>query len=112
MGVDYDPVLMVGKEFDSPEEAAEFLREHGIDLPDENSAEMEDGLGEYLYGNDLHGLEWQRYNAYSSWDGGWLGWSPSVEEIDKFSNQVNEFRQRWKDLFGEESSLIHAVKIW
>lgn len=112
MGVDYDPVLMVGKEFDSPEEAAAFMREHGIELPGEDSDEMADGLAEWLGGNDVFGLEWERYNYYSSWDGGCLGWSPSVRDIEKFPDQVREFQKEWKDIFGEESSLIHTVKVW
>jgi hypothetical protein len=48
MGVDYTAVLMVGKQFDNEDEAREFLLKHGVELPDEDSQEMEDGLGEYL----------------------------------------------------------------
>jgi hypothetical protein len=112
MGVDYTAVLMVGKEFDSAAEAANFLRSKGIELPDEDSEEMEDGLEECLGGEDAHGLEWERLNYYSPWDGGCLGWSPNVREVDKFADQIKDMRAKWQELFGEEAGLILTVKVW
>jgi hypothetical protein len=32
--------------------------------------------------------------------------------VDKFADAVNDMRQKWRDLFGEEPDLIHSVKVW
>jgi hypothetical protein len=112
MGVDYTAVLMVGKQFDNEDEAREFLLKHGVELPDEDSQEMEDGLGEYLNSEDFHGLEWERLDYYTSWDGGVLGWTPSVRQIDTFADEVRQMRERWAGLFGGAApDLVHTVKV-
>jgi hypothetical protein len=112
MGVDYTAVLIVGKEFDSAEEAADFLRSHGIDVPDAESDEMQDGFEEWIAGTDRHGLQWERFNHYSSWDGGSLGWNPNVRNIEGFAEEVKGMQARWQDLFKETPEIIHAVKVW
>lgn len=112
MGVDYTAVLMVGRDFDSAEEAADFLRRHGVEIPGNDSEEMEAGLSEYLYSTNLmNGLDFERLNYYSSWDGDVLGWHVSTSEPEKFLSAVSEAIGRWKTLFNEESYIIHTVKV-
>jgi len=111
MGVDYTAVLMVGQEFDSYSEAEEFLREHGIDLPPEDSEEMAEGLGEYLYSFDVFGLKCERLDYYSSWDGCVLGWKPNVHDPANFCAQVVEMQTKWAQLFDEMPDIVHTVQV-
>lgn len=112
MGVDYTAVLMVGKEFESPGEAADFMRSHGLDVPGDDDEAMEDGLAEFLYSGSIEGLNFKLLNYYSSWDGGILGWDLNVSPPEKFAEQVGNLLQRWKTLFNEDADIVHTVKVW
>jgi hypothetical protein len=111
VGVDYTAVLMVGQEFDDAYEAAEFLRAHGIEIPDEDSEEMEDGLCEYLYSKDVHQLSYERLNYYSGGDYGVLGWRLSVHDPANFCAQVVERQTKWAQLFNAMPDIVHTVKV-
>ena len=113
MGVDYYPVLYVGKEFGSQYEARDFY-ERFFELSEEDAKYIEEeNFQEFCSGLD-NGLSGEVLNCYNDY-GFVLGIDigSSVRNPDLFSSKVQEAISKWKELFGNEPfDIVHTVCVW
>ena len=108
MSVDYSAVFGIGKEFETTEEAREWLASKGFECTDEqidyhgftDAYEiLPDGvIIECL--NCFTGEGWAVYNHISVWEIKTLA--------ERFTNAVN----KWREAFGEEPETIHTVRVY
>lgn len=112
MGVDYSPILYIGKKFENQDEAREFYeRFFKLSEEDENYIE-EESFSEFCSGldNDLSGEVLNYYNGYGFVFGINIG--SSVRNPDLFNSKVQDATTKWEELFGKEPfNIIHTVKV-
>jgi len=112
MGIDYTPLLYVGKEFEDSREAEEFLRDN-IGFIDEEEREIdEDGLSEFLYNDNRFNLDGDILNYYTDFGGFVLGVELKPRPVDTFAKRVEEAFATWNNLFPKHpADVIHTVKV-
>jgi len=113
MGVDYNPVFAIGKEFETVSECVEFLNEHGV-LTEEQQHELEEEGDSYITEiagpGDLE-LDVENLNAYSGY-GYYVGISLNPRNISALSDSVAEALNLWARKFPNvEADIIHTVRI-
>lgn len=108
MSVNYSAVFGVGVEFETTEEARDWLSTKGFECTDEqiNYHGFEDAY-EIL----PDGVIIECLNCYTG--EGWAVYAPIyVWEIktlaERFTNAVN----KWREAFGEEPETIHTVRVY
>jgi len=113
MGVDYSPVLYVGKEFEDQNEAKEFYSKfYNYTEEDEEYIEQEN-FQEWCSGldNGLSGEILNCFNGYGFVFGIDIG--SSVRQPDLFNSKVQDAISEWEELFGNEPfSIVHTVSVW
>lgn len=112
MGVDYRPILAIGKLFDDEREALEFLKDN-LDISAGDLEEIEkDGLEEYCLGANTFRVEGGRLNNYCSCNYGfWIGTELSPRSED-FSHQLYEAVGWWRETFESEPETIYTVVVY
>lgn len=113
MGVDYSPVLFVGKQFEDQREAQEFY-EKFFELSDEDKEYIEqENFQEFCYGLD-NGLSGVTLNCYNGWGFVFgINLGKHVREPNKFAEATQNAVNKWKDLFGEEEyEIVYTVRIY
>ena len=108
MSIDYDVVLAVGKQFDDPREAFEFLQANAYfktkqyeDVCSECS--LEDALPNYLNGQCL--------NCYSG-DGFYLGFDVYGDTVEELEDKIHAAAARWARMFPKVTpDIIKTVRI-
>lgn len=113
MGVDYSPILYIGKQFEDQKEARDFY-ERFFELSDEDKAYIEqESFSEFCYSldNGLTGDVLNCYNGYGFVLGINLG--RYVGEPNKFAEATQNAISKWKEIFGKEKyKVIHTVRVW
>lgn len=115
MGVDYDAVLYLGREFESEDEAIDFVKENiNLSTLDKEFIKTS-GLTEWLFWHKVLSGTILNYYVDSNCSGFVLG--IDLEEYIKdpydFKNKYNSAISTWKEIFGEqEFNLVNTVKIW
>lgn len=113
MGVNYSPVLYVGKQFENEYEAKEFYSKF-YDYTEEDLEYIEEeNFQEWCSGlyNGLSGEILNHYNGYGFVFGIDIG--SSVRQPDLFNIEVQDAITKWKGLFGNEPfSIVHTVSVW
>lgn len=113
MGVDYGPVLFVGRQFKREEEVQEFY-EKFFELSEEDKNYIEDeSFSEFCSDlpNSLSVVCLNRYSGYGFVFGIDIG--GYIRMPEEFGNAVNSAISKWKELFGEEPfNIIHTVSVW
>jgi len=113
MGVDYSPVLYVGKEFGDSSEAQDFY-EQFFALSESDYEYIEDnGFSEFCC-NLKNGLSGETLNCYSGY-GFVLGIDigSSVRNHECFAESVGDAIIKWEELFKDEPFyIVHAVRVW
>ena len=112
MGVSYQAMLYVGKQFESAGDAEEFIRDK-IGFTDEEEQELEEvGLQEMMYCKNRFNLGGECINCYNGY-GFLLGTELSVRQPETFVRQVEEAFAKWNALFPDDpAEIIHTVKIY
>lgn len=112
MGIDYTALLYVGKQFDDASEATDFLRDK-LGFTDEEEREIdEDGLSEFLYGENRFNLNGDILNYYTDWGGFVVGIQLDPRQYDSFIEQVQDAYAHWSSLFPDvEADIIHTVQV-
>lgn len=113
MGVDYSPVLYIGKQFEDQREAREFY-ERFFELSEEDREYIEqESFSEFCYGldNGLTGKVLNCYNGYGFVLGIDLG--RYVRKPEEFAEATKKAVDKWKELFGEEKcEVVYTVCVW
>lgn len=111
MGIDYNAVLAIGKEFNDRSEAQEFLEGSGVLSEDDlDDIENGDGLGEWLYNNDKVGGGILNY--YSSCTPYYIGYDISVRDPEAFQKSFDDAMTQWNQLFPSVApDVIHTVRV-
>lgn len=112
MGIDYNPMLYVGKQFDDETEAIAFLDSHHF-LNDEDKEQVEySGLSDFLAKDKL--LQGDFIDAMSGY-GYVLGYdlSKCVFEPETYLAVYKESVREWYELFDDvKPDIIHEVHTW
>lgn len=112
MGVSYNPILYLGRTFESEEDALEFYQKY-FKLSEQDLKDIEtDGFGEWVYGHPT--LSFTRTSYYTDECDYILGFNlkSSVRTPEIFSTAVNFKMAEWKEMFGDEPyNIIHDVRI-
>ena len=115
MGVSYSVVLYLGREFESEDEAIDFVREN-INLSNEDENTISDeGLTEWLSEQKILSGTLLNYYVHPSCSGFVLGvdLKSYIKDPYDFKNKYYIAEDTWKELFkDQEFNLIHTVKIW
>lgn len=107
MGIDYSPVLYLGKQFESQYEAKEFYEQHFKLSDKEIEFIEEDGFSEFMYSHkELSGTPLNCYSGYGFVLGIDLSYPDPLTFADNYVKAIN----MWKKSFGDEPyDLIHEV---
>jgi len=107
MGIDYSPLLYLGKQFDDQSEAKEFYEEY-IKLSEYEQLEIEDdGFGEFIYNHEeLSGSLLNYCNGYGFIFGINLSHPDPLTFADKYVKAIATWKKYFKD---EPYELIHEV---
>lgn len=113
MGVDYNAVFAVGKEFDGARDAVDFLREHDVlteEHEDELEAEGNSYISEIAWGEEGF-PDVQCLNLYSG-DYWYVGYSIQARDIDNLVANVAKAKADWEKTFPNvEADIIHTVRV-
>jgi hypothetical protein len=109
MGVDYNAVIGIGKEFYDKYEAIDFLESHNV-LTDEDRNEIEeDGFSEWLYNNTK--VEGRLLNYYSG-DYYFVGYELSCGDPESFRKSFEEGMENWDSYFPDVApEVIKTVQV-
>lgn len=111
MGVDYSPVLYVGKEFAGADEAKDFYEKFFLITSEDENVIAECGLEELLQDRGLDGTILNCYNNNGFVLGINIG--SSVRNPERFAEDIGDAIITWEELFGNEPfSIIHTVRIY
>ena len=108
MGVDYQAIIAIGKEFDERGDAEEFLIENGIATEEE----VEDcgGIYEFLESSGIVGGDCLNY--YSG-DYCYIGYDLSTSDPESFQKSFDEGMESWNKWFpGITPDIIKTVKVY
>ena len=112
MGISYNPILYLGRSFDSEEAALEFYQKY-FNLSEDELEYIElEGFGEWMYGHPT--LSFTRTSYYTSECDYILGFNlaPYVKYPDTFTSAVQDKVEDWRVMFGDEPyNIIHAICI-
>lgn len=105
MGVDYDAVLVVGKEFEGADDAVQFLRDNGL-LSEVSEGQInDDGLEEYL----PDGMDGGHLNCYTGY-GFYIGYGLSCRCPESFQKDFSDGVEMWEKLFpSSPAEIVHTV---
>lgn len=110
MGVDYSPVLLVGKTFDDEYELEAFVMRH-IELSEEDNEYIEDE-GFSCFAQETTLFDCQCLNCYSGY-GYVVGFDIGRPKPETFKEDVDKAISKWNALFKDEKyDIIHTVRIW
>lgn len=114
MGVNYSPLLYLGKEFDSVEDAEEFYELHfPVSYVEEKNMDDFDGFEEFLSSHPT--LSGTRTNYYTDNTPFILGFDLKqwVRYAHLLPNIINDRAEQWKKMFGDEKyDIILTMKVW
>lgn len=112
MGVDYSPILAVGKIFKSEIEAENFFCTK-IELTEEQIEEIDcEGFVNFLQSYHEYFPTAGVFSVYTPDPYVWVGFEIDDSTIDKFIESTKYGLNSWRQLFGEEPKIINEVKIW
>lgn len=113
MGIDYRAVLAVGKLVDGDYEVKEFFNECGVEIPEDAEEDIEeDGIGEWLYGQEIWPeLECITLNHYNGW-GRVIGYEIALAPYESFAERIKEAQEKFKALFGVDGDVISRVSVY
>lgn len=110
MGVSYNPILYLGRAFESEEDASEFYQRH-FKLSEQDLEYIKvEGFGEWVYGHPS--LSFTRTSYYIDDCDYILGFdlAPCVKYPDAFTSAVHDKANDWRFMFGDEPyNIIHDV---
>ena len=110
MGIRYNPILYLGRAFESEEGALEFYQRH-FDLSEQDLEDIEYvGFGEWVY--DHPSLSFTRTSYYTDDCDYILGFdlSSAIHTPEMFPTAVYNKILEWKEMFGDEPyNIIHDV---
>lgn len=109
MGVDYNAVVGIGKEFYDKSEVVDFLEQYNV-LDDEDRDQIDaDGLSEWLYNNEK--VDGRLLNYYSG-DYYFVGYELSCSSPEAFKESFDDGMKRWAKLFvGIAPDVIKTVQV-
>lgn len=111
MGVNYSPVLYVGKQFEDEEDARNFYEEFFLITSEDEDIIAECGLEELIQGKMLDSITLNYYYTSGFIIGVNIG--RFVRQPENFAEEVQKAISKWKKLFGEEKyEIIHTVCVW
>ena len=112
MGISYNPILYLGRAFESEEDALEFYQKY-FELSEQDLKDIKaDGFGEWVGSHPS--LSFERTSYYISACDYILGFdlSPAVHTPEMFPTAVYNKILKWKEMFGDEPyNIIHDVRI-
>lgn len=102
MSVDYDPIIAVGKWFESEEIARNFLQSEKFskDLDDD----LDDDLEEALFERGMCGGVINAYNGY----GYYIGYDLDTEDIVE---SYKESVEKWNSIFKSAPEVVNTVRV-
>ena len=113
MGVSYDPILYLGRAFESKEDALEFYQRH-FKLSEQDLKDIKaDGFGEWVSWWQPS-LSFIRTSYYTDNCDYILGFNlaPYVKYPDTFTSAVQDKVEDWRMMFWDEPyNIIHDVRI-
>lgn len=109
MGVYYNAVIAIGKEFDDRYDAQQFLEDHGV-LSQQDLENIEkNSFSEWLYDSDK--ISGQCLDLYRG-DYYYLGFDISVHNPEAFRKSFEDGIAKWNKLFpNDQPDVIKTVRI-
>lgn len=107
----YSPILAIGKIFENEKQAELFFCSK-IELTKEQLQEIEKyGFVEFLQNGDT---SIPTGNVFDSYNGGtfWMGFEVATTGIKSYLDTSNYGINTWKQLFGENPTILSGVSIW
>lgn len=113
MGVSYNPILYLGRAFDSEEDALAFYQRHSELSEDDLKTIEADGFGEWLAWTPTS-LSFTQTSYFTDDCDYILGFNLAsyVKYPDTFTSAVQDKVEDWKVMFGDEPyNIIHDIRI-
>lgn len=110
MGIDYDAILMLGKQFGDAEEATEFIKEHSTLSKNTLQKIESEGLEDWCYNHNV--LCGYTLNCYSG-EGFILGFNDLGYIVEGLKQDLDKCQEKWLKLFPNvEPEIICEVRIY
>ena len=111
MGVDYKPVLGIGKEFGESYEVVDFLAKHRLIYDKDTEAIEADGIEEFM-NNHRSGLSVEGLNAYTGY-GYFVGFPFYVQDVSGIQEKLDKTLESWYKVFPDEDcEVVHTVMVY
>lgn len=108
MSVDINPILAVGLEFASVQEAFEYLVDHKV-LTEEQIDLVNDKGYRYIYEFALDGLTCAMMDHYSGEGDHYIGYDLTGGDFTQFRDSLNAAFHKWNLKFGDIPEVINTL---